>query len=562
VTNRKKIKTGCLSLLILSIIALCIIFSVATKINPPVPDDLSVMKMQRMHPDSNFYTCGKCWLKKNQYGLWEMYLEGNAFERGCINGILTKELIHKQEKAFIQQIDLLVPSRLYLRFLNLFVAWFNRNLDKYISNEYLLEIYGISMSASDEFRFIGSPYQRMLNYHAAHDIGHALQDYHFVACTSFSAWGSKTQDSTPIIGRNFDFYVGDNFAEDKIVCYVKTDKGYKFMMISWGVMIGAVSGMNEKGLTITMNAGKSDIPLHAATPISIIAREILQYAKNIKEAFDIAKKYHSFVSESLMIGSLEDNKTAIIEKTPLTTALFYSDTNFIICSNHFQSTELKNNLMNLGNIKESSSMYRYQRMLELISENPIISPPVTAEILRNRNGLKNKDIGMGNEKSINQLIAHHSVIFKPSQKLVWVSANPYQLGKYIAYDFNRVFENEKKTDTMITIPGLHLPADTFLLSPAYQKYLQYNKYKHLLLFMLRNISYASIRDKVFTDFISTNPENYLPYMLAGEYFQKKKDYSKAAFYYKQALTKEIATNTEKNNILKNINYCIKKLNNK
>ena len=84
-----------------------------------------------------------------------------------------------------------------------------------------------------------------------------------------------------IIGRNFDFYVGDKFAEDKIVAFFNPAKGYKFMTVTWGGFIGAVSGMNEKGITVTINAAKSSLPTGSATPVSLVTREILQYAKNI-----------------------------------------------------------------------------------------------------------------------------------------------------------------------------------------------------------------------------------------------------------------------------------------
>lgn len=150
-------------------------------------------------------------------------------------------MAEKQEIAFIEQIQVMIPSKAMINYLKFFIAFFNRNLDTYVIDEYKEEIYGESLFASDKFDFVAPKYYRMLNYHAAHDIGHALQDKNMtVGCTAFGAWGSRTDDSTLLIARNFDFYVGDKFPEDKLINFVKPKTGYKLMMISWAGMIGTV----------------------------------------------------------------------------------------------------------------------------------------------------------------------------------------------------------------------------------------------------------------------------------------------------------------------------------
>src|SRR6267154_954532 len=307
---------------------------------PPTPDSLASLQSQVTQPDSGLFKLGSSWFRKSESGFYELYTEGGPFERGVANGKLTKALVQHQEEVFTNQIKHLIPSAAYRNLLKYAIKLFNRNLNESIPKEYQLEISGVSQAASHDYDYIDNAYQRILNYHAAHDIGHALQNISLVGCTSFATWGSKSEDSTLIIGRNFDFYIGDDFARDKIIAFCNPSQGYRFMMVTFGGMTGVLSGMNVKGLTVTINAAKSGAVLASATPVSLVAREILQYASTLKEAYQIAKKRKMFVSESFLIGSAADGKAAIIEKTPDGIDLAESEEDHIVCTNHFQGKAL------------------------------------------------------------------------------------------------------------------------------------------------------------------------------------------------------------------------------
>ncbi len=546
-----------ISISVVAILVLLITwFLFSIRMSPPHQADLSALDLIRIMEGDGFFYCESNYLKKNSAGLWEMYLEGNSFERGVFHGKLAKELVQQQEDFFVSQISQVVPGKNYLNLLKYFVAWFNRDLDSYIDKEFQLEIYGVSQYASDKYDFIAPKYQRILNYHGAHDIGHALSNMYLVGCTSFSAWSGRTEDHSLIVGRNFDFHFGDDFAQNKIVAFVAPDSGYQFMMVTWAGMIGVVSGMNMQGLTVTINAAKSEIPTKGKMPVSLVTRKILQYAKNIDEALAIAKACETFVSESIMIGSAIDNKTVLIEKTPDVTSLYSSDKDYIICSNHFQSDAFKDDELNKENLRTSDSPYRYKRAEQLINMDSVLDVYDFAAILRDQRGLDDKDIGMGNQKAINQLIAHHSIIFKPAELKFWISTNPYQLGKYVCYDLNKVFSDYRgiHENIDITEPALLIPEDSFLHSDRYQSYLKFKTTRNELSHSGEDA--VSLNEDEISQFIESNPEYYLTYSLIGDFFQKKKDCGTAKYYYNIALEKEIATTTEAEQIRKKISKCL------
>ncbi len=521
------------------------VWSVSNIEDPEINID-QVSHLERTQIDSFTYVIGDNWITKNKNGLYEMYVSGNPLERGFKNGRLSKELIEQQEIAFTNQIKEMIPSEKYLKFLKYIIGFMNRNLSNHVIQEYQEEIYGVSRSAPDRFQWIGSNYSRMLNYHAAHDIGHALQNLMLVGCTSFAAWDGKTEEGAMILGRNFDFWVGDEFAENKIVEFISPDQGFDFAFITWGGFTGVVSGMNNQGLTVTINAAKSGIPFQAATPVSLVAREILQYASNIKEAIEIAGKREMFISESFLIGSAKDGKSVVIEKTPEMLAVFDQNSNSIICSNHYQSEALKNQQLNQEQMKESASVYRFQRTQELLEENFPLSPEKVAHILRDTKGKNNEHIGFGNEKAINQLIAHHAVIFMPDSLRMWVSTAPWQLGEFVCYDLRKVFEMDGFQKGTIVADTIHnINADPFLETREFEDFVEYRKYKSILL-----------NDSIPIDiphFVSLNPELYDTYRIAGDYYFKLQDFKQAQLYYELALSKEIATEQERMYIVKKIN---------
>jgi hypothetical protein len=537
-----------LAIIVLLLAAFLLLTKLCVSVKPPVEEAEEPKTYIRESQGKDFYTCENSWLKRNEFGLWEMYLEGNDLELGVKNGILAEELIHAQEEAFITQLRAMVPSEFYLNFLKGIVVWMNRNLDQYIPEEFLNEIYGVSLKASDEYDFIGPAYQRMMNYHAAHDIGHALQNMNLVACTAFGVKGSRSKDAGLLVGRNFDFSMGEDFAREKIVAFYEPDSGYNFVSITWGGMIGVVSGMNDQGLTVSLNAAKSSIPISARTPVSILARQILQYASNIEEAFELAEKSSVFVSESFLISSARDRNTVVIEKSPEELAIYDSFSDALILTNHFQSDTFKDSELTIKNRNEGASVYRWERTNELLDRIEEHDELTFVKILRDQSGKGDRSLGMGNEKAINQLLAHHSIVFAPEDLKFWISTYPYQLGSYICYDLNKVFSNSlDRHAEVFTAEGI-IGEHAFMRSPDFEDSKEYKNETDRLKVLIDNKDVEGIMKQDLSAYIQLNQDYYYPYFIAGECYRLVGEHELATKMYEFSLSREIAREVDRERV--------------
>ena len=477
---------------------------------------------------------GSSSLRIDPDGLYEMRVCGGPFERGEAIGKLGEDLLYQQEKAFADKLFEMVPSSRYRAFLHYFITIFNRRMGASVPLEYRQEIKAMSASCTHEFDEFGSPYERQMQYHSAHDIGHVMQDYMLVGCTSFAVWGRESADSSLLMARNFDFYMGEEFAKNKLVLFEKPDSGYAYVSVTWPGMLGVVSGMNTQGLAVTINASKLEVPSSSATPISILVKSILQYASNIEEAETIAASFKTFVCESILVGSANDGRAVIIEKTPSAMGIYspegdsessrmtaassanmvsqlggavesvrqgvasssaadvsshgcgsgtgrladFSSENSaassggasavtrIICTNHYQSDRFRDDPVNVENIRVSDSGYRYRRVQQLLDSLGSIDYLKAAAVLRDIRGVDGEDVGYCNDLSINQMLAMHSVIFKPAEKKIWVSTSPWQFGKFVCFDLDEVFGEEGLSTRGVSGDGLSDSAAHFTGVPG------------------------------------------------------------------------------------------------
>ena len=223
----------------------------------------------------------------------------------------------------------------------------------------------------------------------------------------------------------------------------------------------------------------------------------------------------------------------------------------------FQSDAYIEDENNIKHIKESHSKYRFDRMTGLLGKQEQLTPKQAVAILRDTKGLNEEAIGFGNEKALNQLLAHHGIVFKPADRMVWVSAHPYQLGEFVAYDLNVIFDENFNTDSSFEVVSRNIKPSNFLSSKEYKKYERYRVQDRSLDAVLNGD--LQWDDEKLAAYIDMNPDLWSVYFKVGQYYYNKKQYRQALSNFELALSKEVTTIPDVEKLRKYIKKCRRKI---
>jgi hypothetical protein len=101
----------------------------------------------------------------------------------------------------------------------------------------------------------------------------AVVDLPHLLCSSVSAWGDATANDPTLLGspatsRNLDFFVDSQsgILDQSILVVHDPDGGQEWISVTFPGYMGTLSGMNETGLTATLNMGNHQGTFQTATP--------------------------------------------------------------------------------------------------------------------------------------------------------------------------------------------------------------------------------------------------------------------------------------------------------
>jgi len=361
-----------------------------------------------------------------QTGRSLLSVQGDPYSLGFANATLTRDFLAEQERSLYETVGKFFTTKLAIYGIGFVVLVNNRNLPDYVSKEYREEIFGLSEAAVDLYPEFGPRYHRILNYHAAHDIGHWVYDKPVIGCTAFAVTGD-----TLLVGRNFDFEAGRVFDENKIIARFRPTRGYAFLSVAWPGMAGVVTGINERRIFCSLNGAHSADKDNIGTPVSLVIRQVLQYAGSLDEAIRILEEATVFVSDSFLVADGGAGTAAVVEKSPARTAVRRMQNRILLQANHFECPEFAADEGNQEYMDVGTSLSRHGRLAELIRAD--LTPEQAVAILRDTRGAEGESLALGNRGAINPCIATHSVVADVTKGILWVSRGPHQLGAYDAY---------------------------------------------------------------------------------------------------------------------------------
>ncbi|HTM46635.1 MAG TPA: C45 family peptidase, partial [Polyangiaceae bacterium] len=403
------------------------------------------------------------WIDREPFGIHQLVLQGSAFGRGKLAGEHTAALLQRQESELVGQLETLIPSPSALQLLILSsIVWF-QGLDRYFEPWATSEMWGVSLSAPHRFDYLADPFTRQIAYHGLHEVGQIMVDRGFedMGCTVVALpWGGNW-----ILGRNFDFEGGRIFDEEKIVKWVFPQDGNAYVSITWAGMVGVVTGVNERGLYLSLNAAGSDDFRRIGTPSTLVVLKALQFSHSAEEALHIIEESTVFITDFYVLLDAQTGRLFRIEKSPLHTVVSEEHAPTAI-ANHLISSQWAHDETNTFRSNELTSAVRRSRGLSLVNQLSRSAAGQEDEATHDRvlDGLlaivrdKGVDEGgqplvLGNRRAIDALIATHSVLYDPLAHVLYVSQGPSVSGAFTGLDLNASFREHRPVLSQRSLPA-------------------------------------------------------------------------------------------------------------
>ena len=378
------------------------------------------------------------WIPKSEIGINQLILKGPPLERGYAAGKLTQKILYAQEKSLVTIFDAFLPNPVLRRAFIIGLTWWFSGIENYFEPETLEEMYGVSLSTSPEFNRLADPFTRQVAYHGLHEVGQMLIDNQVdvMGCTLFAL----PYKNSWVIGRNFDFEAGRIFDEEKIMKWVFPEHGNAFVSVTWAGMVGVVTGVNEQGVYISLNAAGSDDFKRLGTPSTLVILKALMFANTADQARKIIEAAPMFITDIFVVVD-KTGQAYRIEKSPKKFVSIPLHEASVI-TNHLIGKIWAFDKTNEQRKKKNTTLFRAERGEVLLRENKnnkTDNHRLLLSFLRD----KQDENAHSLSHSIDSRVTSHSVIYDAPQNLLYVSQGPGLAGKFFGFNLKKSFQEMK-----------------------------------------------------------------------------------------------------------------------
>ena len=345
-----------------------------------------------------------------------------------------------------------------------------RHLDRGMSEARRREIAaGAAAFAPDPYDGVLPTYHRFVFLHALYDIALSFEHSPLLGCTSFALTGDAAEGGHVILARNFDFEAGPIFDEKKAVFLMREEGRIPYASVSWPGFVGAVTGMNAEGLSLVVHGARAREPRAEGEPVAHTMRELLGRAHTTREALEILGGKDPMVSHLVLITDAGGD-VAIAERAPGARMFVRRGSGKVPLTNSFEgpfADDPKNRTVEAV----TSTLPRRHRLDELLANLPAgASVEAVVGVLRDRKDLGGADLPLGNRRTLDALIATHSVVMDATARALWVSEGPHLAGRYLRFDLGKLLDPAYAPGH--GEPLVAVPADAILESGKYDAWVR------------------------------------------------------------------------------------------
>jgi hypothetical protein len=165
-----------------------------------------------------------------------------------------------------------------------------------------------------------------------------------LGCSTVIVEKERSKTGNPLFGRNFDWLPTEGITEHTLVVVYKGDGKHAFAAITVTPIAGVISGMNDAGLSITINEisikqSKDKAPFNwKGTPLLLAFRRVLEECTTAEEAEKLLRGMTRTTTCCMTI--CDKSGGVVFEITPTNLEVRSAENGVCCCTNHFRSEKL------------------------------------------------------------------------------------------------------------------------------------------------------------------------------------------------------------------------------